>query len=296
MRAGLVISVALVANAALADKKIVDMTPRYKKELAACEMQEGGLAMMVARTRTFLATNPPDKAELEKDVERFVQGHTIVAAYCAEVGAMVTLLEENANVPYKTVQKRIGERDNAVRKLRTQAKKQIDELAPLTRKLIPRVTQRVPQVEEKKQTGKFPSGRIVELPAITGTWKLGGNAVTDIAEYATDGAVGIVTAYTFANATCDQQRKYFAAKAGDEPIADLELSAAAKALEVQWAARYVRRDAKPHMLTMMCMPSGSGGFVALADITPADRLAIADELTLMMVAMLEARSVTDTKK
>lgn len=278
--------VALLATNAWADKKIVDMTPGYKREADACAMQEGGLGLMVTRTRSFVATNPPDKAELEKDVERLAKGHQIVVAYCAEVTAFVKFLEDNASAAYKTVQKELGTRSNAVRKARTEAKKWIEELAPITRKLIPRVTQRVAQVEERKQTGKFPSGRIVELPAVTGSWKLGGTAITDIAEYTTDGTTATVTTHPFSKATCEQQRKQFAAKAGDEPIADLELSAAAKAIGIEWAWRYVRRDAKPHMLTMMCVPAGAGGFVALTDMTPADQLVLADEMTKLMVTML----------
>ena len=291
-----IVAIVIASSAAVwADKKIVDMTPGYKREHEACAMQEGGLALMVTRTRSFVATNPPDKAELEKDLERLAKGHAVVVAYCAEVTALVKLLEDSANVAYKKVQKDIGTRSNAIRKARNEAKKLIEELAPVTRKLIPRVTQRVAPVEERKQTGKFPSGRIVELPAITGSWKLGGSAITDIAEYATDGASATVTTYPFANATCEQQRKQFAAKAGDEPMAELELSPAAKSLGVEWALRYVRRDAKPHMLTMMCVPAGADGFVALADMTPADQLALADEMTKLMVTMLALRAMPITR-
>jgi len=279
--------VCLVANAA-ADKKIVDMTPGFERELAACEMQEGGLGSMLSRAKDFVAKqNPPDKSEIEKDIEKLAKSHASVTAYCAEVKAMVQLLKDNAQAAYKTVQKDIDARDATVRKARKEGKKQIEEAAPITRKLIPRVNSRAPQIEEKKQTAKFPSGRVVELPSITGSWKMGGNLVSDVADYSSGDTTATVTSRPFSNATCDQQKKMFASKAGDEPIADLALSDAAKAINVQWAWRYVRRDQTPHMLTMMCVTSGTGGFVAIADLTPPTELAVAEELSKLMVTMLQ---------
>lgn len=279
----------LVADAALADKKLADTAARFSRELAACEMQEGGLATVLAKTRTLVTTNPPDKPELDKDIERLAQGHALVEAYCTDVRAMVAFLDEHAEAAYKTVQKELAARDAAVRKTRREGKQAIEELAPLTRKLIPKVNARTREIEDKKLSGKFPSGRVVDLPPLPGAWKLAGNPVTDIAEYTAEGVTGSVTAYPFANATCDQQRRMFVMKAGDEPIVDLELSPAAKAIDVQWAWRYVRRDQTPHLLTMMCVPAGAGGFVAIADLAPVDQPAIADELTKLMVAMLAAQ-------
>ena len=287
MRCAVVALGLVLAGTAVADKKIVDLTPGFERELRACEMQEGGLAIVLGKTRAFVATNPPDKAELDKDIERLANGHAAVDAYCTAVRDLVAFLKEHANEAYKAVQKDLDARDAVVRKLRREGKKALEELAPVTRKLIPKVTARVPQIEERKPTGKFPSGRVVELPAVTGgAWKLGGNAVTDVAEYATANVTVTVTTRPFTNATCDQQRKLFVAKAGDEPIADLALSPAAKAIDVQWAWRYVRRDQTPHMLTMMCVPVGTGGFVAIADMTPPDQLALADEMAKLMVTML----------
>jgi len=279
------LGLALVGTAA-ADKRIADMTPRFERELRACEMQEGGLAIVLGKTRAFVATNPPDKAELDKAIERLANGHVTVEAYCKAVRDLVEFLKDHASDAYKTVQQDVDARDAAVRKLRREGKKAIEELAPVTRKLIPRVTARVPQIEERKPSGKFPSGRVVELPSLAGAWKLGGNLVTDVAEYTAEDVTATVTTHPFTNATCDQQRKLFVMKAGDEPIADLALTPAAKAIDVQWAWRYVRRDQTPHMLTMMCVPVGAGGFVAIADLTPPDQLALADDMTKLMVTML----------
>jgi hypothetical protein len=42
---------------AWADKKIVDMTPGFERELAACHVQAGGLSIVPGKTRTYAATN-----------------------------------------------------------------------------------------------------------------------------------------------------------------------------------------------------------------------------------------------
>lgn len=275
----------LFATTSWADKKIVDMTPGFERELGACEMQQGGIDSMLAKARAFVPA-AADKAEIDKAIEALAKGQPAVAAYCAAVKDLVAFLKDKKDADYKAVGKEIDERDANVRKLRRDGKKAIEELAPITRKLIPKVTARVPQIGERKSSAKFPSGRIVDLPILTGSWKLGGNAVTDVADYSTDGVTATVTSRPFSNATCDQQRKLFASKAGDEPIADLGLSQPAKDLNVAWAWRYVRRDQTPHMLTMMCVPVGTGGFVAIADITPSGELATADEMTKLMVTML----------
>src|SRR5689334_5153002 len=92
-----------LATHAIADKKIVDMTPGFKRELSACETENNGLALVVTKTRTFVATNPPDKPELEADLERLAKGQETVLAYCGELRAMVKLLEDNAAANYKAV-------------------------------------------------------------------------------------------------------------------------------------------------------------------------------------------------
>ncbi len=287
MRWSGVVCICLATGTVWADKKLVDMTPGYEREATACEMQQSGIDIVLAKARTYAPTAPAsDQPELDKDIDRLAKGQVPVAAYCTAVKDMVAFLKEHADADAKTVQKDVDARATAIRKARGDGKKAIEELAPITRKLIPKVNARTPQVEERRPTGKFPSGRVVELPVLPGAWKLGGNAVTDVAEYTVDGATATVTTRPFTNATCDQQRKLFVSKAGDEPIADLELSAAAKAIDVQWAWRYVRHDQVPHMLTTMCVPVGTGGFVAIADVTPADKLALAEDLTKLMVTML----------
>jgi hypothetical protein len=279
---------AILVSTAWADKKVVDMTPGYKRELTSCETEHGGVQRMIDKAKRYLASEPADKAEIEADVERLAKGLEIVSAYCKEVGAMVELLEANAATPYKKVATDIDTHFRAVRDARKTAKKELDDLAPITRKLIPIVNARIPQLDDKKRTGKFPSGRVAEMPA--GTWKLGGNASTDIAELATKTATATVTSQPFVKASCELPKKQLLAKAGDQPVTELELSAAAKKLGVAWSLRYVRRDKTPHVLTTLCLEDGSGGFLAVADVTPADDTKLADSLDGLMVSMLATRS------
>lgn len=280
-----------ISSTAYADKRIVDMTPGFQRELAACERQQGGLQLMIDKAKRYVSMNPADKADVEADIERLATGLEVVAGYCKEVSAMVQLLKDNATTPYKKVEKELDTRDNAVRKARKEGKKELDEVAPITRKLIPIVNARIPRLEEKKQTAKFPSGRVVELPGVTGSWKLGGNANTDTAELTKSGASAsaTVTTWVFASATCEQQRKQLLEKAKDEPVIELDLSSGAKAIDVAWAVRYVRRDKTPHLLMLMCVEEKLGGFVAIADITPANQHALANDITRLMVSMLGAR-------
>jgi hypothetical protein len=263
-----------LATHAIADKKIVEMTPGFKRELTACETESSGLAIVVTKTRTFVATNPPDKAALEASLEQLAKGQETVLAYCGELRAMVKLLEDNASTPYKSVGRAIDTQYRVVVKARKEGKKLLAELAPLTQELIPRLNARVAdKAPEKKQTGKFPSGRALELPASAGAWSLGGTATTDTAT----NALATITTRPFTNATCEQQRKAFVAKAGDQSVTELDV-----APHVGW--RYIQRDKTPHALQMIC---ASNGFVAIADITPAT--ANADEVTKVMRAMLAVR-------
>lgn len=273
-----IIAIAALASPAAADKKIVDMTPGFKRELAGCETERNGLQIVVTKTRAFVATDPPDKAELDADLEQVANGHELVVAWCTDARAMVQLLEDNAAAAWKSAGRAVDTQYRVVVKSRKEAKRVLAELAPLTRKLIPRVNARAGEKPpEKKQTGKFPSGRVIAIPA--GTWTLGGTASNDVADYAASGITANVTTRPFANATCEQQRRAFVAKADGEVI-ELDVKP-----HVGW--RYVRRDRTPHALAMICMTSGTGGAIAIADITPAT--AAADDVTKMMLAMLALR-------
>jgi hypothetical protein len=277
----------VASGLASADKRVNDMTPGYKRELGACEIEQGGVQRMIDKAKRYVAAEPADKVDIEKDIERLAKGLEVVTGYCKEVGAMVQVLESNAATPYKKIEKEIDDHYRAVFNARKVAKAELEELAPITRKLIPIVNAKVQRPDEKKQTAKFPSGRVVELPDVTGSWKLGGNATTDTAEIAVTGASASVTSQPFQKASCEQQRKSILAKVED--ATELELPAAAKAIDVAWAVRYVRRDKTPHAVTTMCMEDGMNGFLVVADVTPATQKTLADGMTKLMVSMLSSR-------
>jgi hypothetical protein len=201
---------------------------------------------------------------------------------------MVKFLQDNAAVAYKSVEKDIDTRDNAVRKLRKDAKKATADVAPITRKLIPRI-KRTPTPDAsatpKAEATAFPSKRKVVLPKLgDGAWAVSGSAASDIATYKDKAGTASVTTRPFDKASCDQQRKAFAERS-DTPAADLEVPADGKTLGVAWSSRVATR--KPiHALLAMCIERGMGGVMVTADIVPAERKTLDAELTKLMVAML----------
>ena len=116
-----------------------------------------------------------------------------------------------------------------------------------------------------------------------GTWKLGGNATNDSAEYVDAGTLATIASQPFISGTCDDQKKLFTTKAKDERVTDLE------AKGVAWAARYTSHVTKmPHLITMMCVDGKTGGFVVRSEVSPPKEN-IATELEKMMLAMLTAQ-------
>src|SRR5213083_2411064 len=106
--------VVILVSSAWADKKTNDMTPGYKRELGACETEQGGVQRMIDKAKRYLAAEPADKADIEKDVDRLAKGLEVVTGYCKEFGAMVQVLETNAATPYKKIEKEIDDHYRAV--------------------------------------------------------------------------------------------------------------------------------------------------------------------------------------
>lgn len=290
MNRALVIAVLLAATVtAHADKKIQGMTPGFSKELSGCQVEVRGLSRMVEGATNLLATLAgTERDELEKDLAALTAASTTMTSYCTEVEGMVKFLEANAAAAYKSVEKEIDTRDNAVRKLRKGAKKATADVAPITRKLIPRLKRTPapdPTVAAKPAPTAFPSKREVVLPKLgDGAWAVSGSATSDIATYKDKVGTASVTTRPFEKASCDQQRKAFAERS-DTPAADLEVPDDAKKLGVAWSSRLATR--KPvHALLAMCIERGMGGVMATVDIVPPDRKTLDAELTKLMVAML----------
>jgi hypothetical protein len=174
MNGALVLGVLLAAvtttTTSHADKKIQGMTPGFAKELSACQIEVRGLARMVTGATSLVATlQGTERDEIETDLAALTAASTTMTSYCTGVEEMVTFLKANAAVAYKSVEKEIDTRDNSVRKLRKDAKKQTADVAPITRKLIPRLKRTPPPdapAASKADATEFPSKRKVVLPKL----------------------------------------------------------------------------------------------------------------------------------
>lgn len=285
------------AGTAHADKKLLDFKPEFVREVTGCQVQVSGITKVHAGAAELLKTaEAAERAELERDVEQLAKGLAVEKEYCDEVAAMIAFIDANATTPYKTVELELDTRYKKIVRLRAASKKTAEELQPITRKMIPKMARRPPppQAEPRRIPGKFPSGRGVELPSLPGTWRLSGTSTTDTADYSEAPPKGpaiaaSATARAFSGATCDQQRKALLVRGDAESLIDLDLPGA-KDLGVAWGSRYTRREAaSAHLVTVLCVPGKNGGLVATADVVPADRAALADELAKLLLRMLAAQ-------
>jgi hypothetical protein len=289
-RAAMTLAVLFAATAAHADKKIQGMTPGFAKELSACQIEVRGLARMVTGATNLVATlQGTERTEIEADLAALTAANTTMTTYCTEVEGMVKFLEANAAVAYKSVEKEIDTRDNTVRKLRKEAKKSTADIAPITRKLIPRIKRTPapdPTAAPKPDATAFPSKRKVVLPKLgDGAWAVSGSATSDVATYTDKVGTASVTTRPFDKVSCDQQRRAFAERS-ETPTADLEVPEAGKAIGVQWSSRLVTTGKPARSLLAMCVERGMGGVMVIADIVPAGQRTYDAELTKLMVAML----------
>lgn len=284
------------SGTAAADKKLQEITPALVREAAACQVQANGISKVLAGARTLAKTaEGAELGELERDISELMAGAAQVTIYCEELAGIVKFLEENAKAPYKSVERELDQRYTKVRDLRISTKKLVEDLAPISRKLIPKIAHRPAAPSEPKRVpGKFPSGRVVELPALPGTWRLAGSGTTDTAEYRETPAMSAaisasVTTRPFPTSSCDQQRQALLANPDAEGIVDLEL-VGSKDLGIAWGMRYTRRERSAvHLVSVMCLPNKSGGVMATSDVVPAERAELADELVKLMLRMIAQR-------
>ncbi|HWU87513.1 MAG TPA: hypothetical protein VN253_09575 [Kofleriaceae bacterium] len=286
-----------LAGTAHADKKLQELKPDFAREVAGCQVQTNGIAKVLAGATELAKTAEPDeRAELERDVEQLTRGLALEKEYCDEVAAMIAFIDANAAAPYRSVERELDARYTKIVKLRAATKKMLEELQPTTRKVIPRMSRRPPPAapEPKRVPGKFPSGRTVELPALPGTWRLSGSSTTDTADYGEappkgPAIAGSATTRPFSGATCDQQRKALLVRADADGLIDLDLPGA-KELGVAWGARYTRREQTTvHLVSVLCVPGKTGGLLATADVVPADRTTLAEELAKLLLQMIAAQ-------
>jgi len=293
MRLAWFVMIAL-AGTAHADKKVQGFKSDFVHEAAGCQVQTNGITRVLAGATALANTaEPAERDELEHDIDQLTRGLAQEKEYCDEVAAMVAFLDANANASYRSVERELDARYSKIVKLRAAAKKVAEELQPTTRKLIPRMARRTEPAEPKRAPGKFPSGRSVELPALAGTWQLSGTSTTDTADYREvspklPAIIASATTRPLSGATCDQQRK---ALARDEAatVVDLDLPRA-KQLGIAWAARYTHREqTTAHLVSVVCVPGKDTSLLATADVVPAERSELADELVKLMLRMIAAQ-------
>lgn len=283
MRANLVILVILmlcaVAPPAAADSKTKELAQGYEKEVAACRTRADGVTKVTTGTQALVDDG---QKQYEADLAALRAGLAEVQAYCTELTATLEILNADSNAKYRSLERKLDEQDNKIRKLRQTTRKVLDDLAPVISRMITPINARVgtPAPAPKKLRIKFPSGRAVDAPALAGTYRTSGTEATDIIEYTEDKASATVTTKLVASATCEQQRRAITAADASE----LAATDATKSLGLAWYIAYARPARR---LRVACRATKAGAIVATLD-EPAGASAWPD-LEPVLAAMIDAR-------
>ena len=273
------LAVGLAAAPAAADSRTKELAKSYEKELAACEMRLRGVERVTTGTQTLVDGG---QRQYEADLAVLRAGLTELQAYDAELTATLQILNANPNAPYRSLERKLDEQDNKIRKLRQSTKKVLEDLAPVTTRMIPVINARVgtaaPMV--KRVHIQFGSGRAIDAPLLTGEYRTMGTDVVDIVEYAEGKATATVTTKLIANATCEQQRKAIAATDASEVAA----TDATRSLGLAWYIAYAKATRR---LRVACRMTRAGAIVATLD----DPLAASawPDLEPLLAAMIAAR-------
>lgn len=280
MRATLVfVMLCAVAAPAVADSKTKDLARGYEKERAACQTRADGVAKVATGAQALVDDG---EKQYEADLAALRAGLAQVQSYCAELTATLEILGADPQATYRSLERKLDEQDNKIRKLRQSSKKLLDDLAPVISRLIPPINARVGSAAPapKKLRLKFPSQRAVDGPALGGTFRTSGSEATDIVEYTEAKVSATLTTKLVAGATCEQQRQAIAAA----EASDIAATDATRSLRLAWYITY----AKPtRRLRVACRMTKAGAIVATLD----DPLAASawPELQPLFSAMIAAR-------
>jgi ABC-type transporter Mla subunit MlaD len=267
-----------VAAPAAADSKTKELARGYEKELAACQTRADGVTKVAAGAQGLVDDG---QKQHDADLAALRAGLTQMQTYCAELTATLEILGADPNAKYRSLERKLDDQDNKIRKLRQSTKKLLDDLAPVISRLIPSINARVGSAAPapKKLRLKLHGERAVDGPALGGTFRTSGSETTDIVEYTEAKASATLTTTLVAGATCAQQRQAITADASDIAATD-----AIKALRLAWYVTY----AKPtRRLRVACRMTKAGAIVATLD----DPLAASawPELEPLLLAMIAAR-------
>jgi hypothetical protein len=266
------------AAAAAADSKTLELARGYEKELAACQTRADGVAKVATGAQALVDDG---HKQYEADLAALRAGHTQMQVYCAELAATLEILRADPRAKYRSLERKLDEQDNKIRKLRQSTRKLLDDLAPVISRLIPAINARVGSAAPapKKLRLKFPSGRAVDGPALGGTLRTSGSETSDVAEYTEAKASATLTTRLIAGTTCEQQRQAITADASEIAATD-----ATRSLQLAWYITY----AKPtRRLRIACRMTKAGAIVATLD----EPLAASawPELEPLLAAMIAAR-------
>ncbi len=279
MRATLVIlALWLAAVPAAADSKTKELAKGYEKELAACEMRLHGVERITAGTQALVDDG---QRQYEADLAALRAGLTELQAYDAELTATLQILNADPGASYRSLERKLDEQDNKIRKLRQSTKKVLEDLAPVSSRMIPVINARAgtPAPVVKHVHIQFASGRAIDAPLLTGTYRTLGTDATDAVEYAEGKDSAKVTTKLVANATCEQQRQAIAADASDVPA-----TGATQSLGLAWYVGYAKSGRR---LRAACRATKAGAVLATID-EPAG-VSGWPELEPVLTAMVAAR-------
>ena len=280
MRANLAILVLCAVTAPVAaDSKTKELTQGYEKELTACQARADGATKVTTGTQALVDAG---QKQYEADLAALRVGLAQVQAYCAELTATLEILKADPNASYRSLERKLDEQDNKIRKLRQSSKKVLDDLAPVISRMILQINARVgtPAPAAKKLHIKFPSGRAIDAPVFAGTYSVSGSDTTDIIDYAEAKASATIAAKLVAKTTCEEQRKAVA------PTDATEIAAtdATKSLGLAWYIAYTKPSRR---LRAACRVTPTGAVVVTLD-EPAAASGW-PELEPVLAAMIAAR-------
>jgi hypothetical protein len=280
MRATLVmLAVGLAAAPAAADSRTKALAKSYDKELAACEMRLRGVERVAAGTQALVDDG---QRQYEADLAALRAGLAELQAYDAELTATLQILNAEPGASYRSLERKLDEQDNKIRKLRQTTKKVLEDLAPVTGRMIPVINARVGTAAPvvKRVHIQFGSGRAIDAPLLTGQYRTMGTDAVDIVEYEEGKASATITTKLIANATCEQQRKAIAA--GD--ASDVTATGATQSLGLAWYIGYAKTSRR---LRAACRATKAGAVLATLD-EPAGGSGW-PELEPVLAAMIAAR-------
>lgn len=258
MRAKLLIVVICAGHGlAAADAKTRELAQGYQKELTGCRTRADGVTRVAAGAQALVDDG---QHQHEPDLATLRAGLAEVQAYCAELTATLAILNADANARYRTLERKLDDQDNKIRKLRQGTKKVLDDLAPVISRMIPLINARAGTAAPSptKVHIEFPSKRAIDVPVLAGAYTTAGSEAADIIEYAERKTSATATTRLVASATCEQQRQAItAATASDVPASD-----AIRPLGLAW---YIAYDKPGRRVRVACRASKAGTILATLD-------------------------------